>query len=145
MVALACLALLLGSILGGLDIWARLSPASLPFDWRLYRDTIRADPSAGWALYLMVLTTLLPTAIHVVAGLGALLTHKSRLRRRVADRLQAALTVSADLIVRERGELVSQIHRASLWGYGAALFVTVPLTLAVLFVILRLIGGVLGP
>lgn len=87
--AVACL-LLLGTIVGALELWGQVSPATLPLDWRNYLAEMRLRPAAGLALYLMLMTTLVPTAVHAAAGLGAVFTHRSRLLRRVADQLETA-------------------------------------------------------
>ena len=81
-----------------LEFWAWLSPDSLLFDWRAYWAETRADPSQGTMLYLMLVTTLIPTILHVVAGLGAVVVQRGHWLDRVADELEAAedpLSVSA--------------------------------------------------
>lgn len=85
---LLCLFGLLYLLTLGLDLWQSLSPATVPLDWRVYWAEVRADPRQGLALWLMALTTLLPTLIHVVVGLTAMLTHASRRRIEALDELE---------------------------------------------------------
>ena len=109
LLALGCLVLLLISLRLCLDLWGRLSPDTLPFDWRVYIDTIQDDWRHGTALYLMVFTTLIPTLVHVIAGLGAVLTHRSRMLDRVADTL---VTAPDTLSKAEINRLVAQVRNA---------------------------------
>ncbi len=143
-VALICLGLLIGLITAGLDFWAQLLPASLPFDWRAYWAVVQEDRSAGWALYLMVATTLLPTAIHVIAGLGAVLTHRSRQTASVARRLEQAQAEGTTLLDPELNILVSKLHRATLWGYGVAAFAVVIGLPSVVWAIIRVVSWLGG-
>ncbi len=115
LLALGCLVLLLLSLRYGLDLWRWLSPDTLPFDWRDYIQTIQSgDWGHGTALYLMVFTTLIPTLVHVIAGLGAVLTHRSRMLSRVAD----ALTRAPDTLSKiEINRLVAQVRNAHFY-YG---------------------------
>lgn len=139
-----CLVLLLGLTTTALDLWASISPQTLPVDWRAYWSDVQADWSNGWALYLMVATTLLPTAIHAAVGLGAVLTHKSRLTKRVALRLETAHAADEDLTKREQANLVALVHRATLWGYGAASLLVVLGTCAVMALIIWLLEQASG-
>lgn len=86
--AVLCLAGLIAGMMLGLDFWQWLFPENLAFDWRAYRDTLLAGSwGQGTMLYLMVATTLVPTAVHLVAGIAGVLTHRSRLQGRVGSRL----------------------------------------------------------
>jgi hypothetical protein len=76
--ALLCLAALLMSLTVALDLWADLSPSTLPFDWRAYRDQVLAGDAGAWVFIAMMLaSTLLPTFIHWTTGIYALLRHRS--------------------------------------------------------------------
>lgn len=87
--AVGTLILLIVLIVQGLEIWARLFPGSVPFDWRAYRAQILAgDRAAGMLLYGMAVTTLLPTLIHVSAGAGALFGLRPKLAHAARDRLR---------------------------------------------------------
>lgn len=88
-IATMCLTALIGGFIIVLELWAAIAPDSLLFDWRAYRDAMWADPGQGTMLYLMCLTTLIPTIIHLWAGLGAVLTQWSWMLRRVADDFEA--------------------------------------------------------
>ena len=57
--------------------WGWISPTTVPLDLRAYWTGVQADPRTGVALYLMALTTLIPTLIHITVGLGAILTQRS--------------------------------------------------------------------
>ncbi|WP_349539761.1 hypothetical protein [Sagittula sp. NFXS13] len=65
---LICLALLLFTLRCSLDLWADLSPETLPLDWRAYWADARQDWSQGIALWIMCATTLVPTFVHVIWG-----------------------------------------------------------------------------
>ncbi|GAA4228030.1 hypothetical protein GGQ68_003972 [Sagittula marina] len=65
---LICLALLLFTLRYSLDLWANLSPETLPLDWRAYWADARQDWSQGMALWIMCATTLVPTFVHVIWG-----------------------------------------------------------------------------
>jgi len=119
-VAAACFSLLLGSLVCALEAWGQLSPATVPFDWRAYWEALEQDKAQGIALYVMIGTTLLPTIIHVAAGLGAILTHKRRQLRSVARALEAQITLGVPFPAIEQDAHVAQIRRATFWGYGSA-------------------------
>lgn len=87
--ALICLGLLLGLMAATLDLWAWISPATVPIDRHAYWQAIEDDPWQGFAVYLMIFTTLLPTMFHVAAGLGAVITHRSRRMAQVASTLES--------------------------------------------------------
>ena len=92
-IATGCLAGLLWLIPQTLDLWAQLSPLPLQFDWRLYRDTIcGGDWQQGTMLWLMLATTLAPTALHLTAGAGAVAAHSARLDAQIDAILRPALT-----------------------------------------------------
>ncbi|ABA77572.1 hypothetical protein GQF56_14980 [Rhodobacter sphaeroides] len=83
-IAATCLLGLLWAITAGLDLWAHMRPASLPFDWRAYRASLCAgDLERGTMLWLMLLTTLAPTAVHLATGLGAVLTRTAKIDREI--------------------------------------------------------------
>lgn len=108
-IAMLCLAGLLWSITAALDLWAHF--ATLPFDWRAYRAEICAgDWARGTMIWLMLITTLLPTALHLAAGLTAVL-----LRNRQIDReINAILRPSHDALIAAHGVSVFQTHQPDL-------------------------------
>ncbi len=59
---------------------------SIPFDWRQWISNSLANPFPdGIPLFFMLATTLIPTAIHVTAGLGAIFSSQSSLSMRAAE------------------------------------------------------------
>ncbi|PWK57324.1 hypothetical protein C7455_11251 [Roseicyclus mahoneyensis] len=137
--ALVCLGVLLAAIALGLDLWGRISPATLPFTAATYMAEIRADPTRGMALYLMVATTLLPTFVHVLLGLGAVLSHRGHMLSDAALVLEAKLASGAALTVIERADMVGHVRRARWAGYGAAAVITGVLFALVLYPIWHLV------
>lgn len=126
LLATLCLAALIALIIGGLTIWAAISPASVPLDWRAYWADVHADPRTGVALYIMALTTLVPTIIHVISGLAAMFTQKAwMLQPVVAELSEQAEPFSVVSI----GRLERKIKRASFLGNLAAC-----IAVAVLFI-----------
>ncbi|RUS63448.1 hypothetical protein EGN72_04220 [Pseudorhodobacter sp. E13] len=117
--AACCLLLLLAALVGALEIWSALSPATAPLDWRAFWASIHADPKQGITLYLMAATTLVPTLVHLIAGLGAVWTQKSRLLHPVAAKL-AAQPVTKPFAEIEIDQMLRTIGRATLWGYARA-------------------------
>lgn len=86
---LLSLGLLLATLVGTLELWAQVAPASLPFDWRGYWQAARAAPAQGIALWLMVLTTLLPTLAHVFWAIIVLGAQTSKYTRRAVELMRA--------------------------------------------------------
>lgn len=122
--ALACLAGLLAAIVGGLEFWAHVSPATLPFTWQGYWAEVAADPARGIALYLMIATTLLPTVIHLIAGLGGVFTYRAHVLTREADILSARLESGEALSAIDRRDMVLRVRRAGFVGFGFATLCT---------------------
>lgn len=90
-IAALCLGLLLGLIIVTLDLWRAFAPTTLPFDWRAYRDTLCAgDWQRGTMLWLMLSTTLAPTALHLAAGFGAVFAHSGQIDEKIAAILRPA-------------------------------------------------------
>ena len=122
-----CLALLLAGLVGVLDLWATIHPASLPFDWRAYWLAARADPWQGLALWLMVFTTMVPTLVHAAYSLTLWQAQKSEhtraavaLMRGMSGRVRdAARNEAASLIL--RGMLVGAVRATLFWGVPLAL------------------------
>lgn len=102
-----------------LDLWEHTWPETLHFDWRAYAAAIRQEPGKGTALYAMVATTLLPTFVHVIAGLGAALTQRSQAISFIADKVEQHMTETPDepLPEFEIPGLVARARRASAAGY----------------------------
>lgn len=107
LIAILCLTLLLVLMTQTLDLWAYTAPVPLPFDWRSYRDTIcGGDWRRGTMLWLMLVTTLAPTALHLAVGLGAVFSHSAQVDRQIA----AILTPARDALkstharVKEKGD-----------------------------------------
>ena len=120
-VAALCLSLLLGSLVLVLEAWGQLSLGTVPLDWRAYLTAIEQDKTQGIALYLMIGTTLLPTVIHLAAGLGAVLMHKRRQLRRVTRALEDQIALGVPFSAIERDAQVARIRGATFWGYGIAI------------------------
>lgn len=125
--ALACLAGLLTAIVGVLEIWAHVSPASLPFSWQGYWSEVAANPARGFALFLMIATTLLPTLIHLIAGLGGIFTYRAHVLTREAEILSTKLESGAALPEIDRRDIVLRVRRAGFIGFGLATLCTVAL------------------
>ncbi|MEM9350270.1 MAG: hypothetical protein AAGA47_08415 [Pseudomonadota bacterium] len=106
--AAACLTALLAVTIAVLEAWAFLAPRTLVFSWSDYWAGILADPTTGTALYLMVATTLIPTLVHVVAGLGAVLTQSSRLLTRQAREIEGWTDVPALITRRDTARAISR-------------------------------------
>jgi hypothetical protein len=109
-IAALCLGLLLGSIIVTLDLWRDLAPATLTFDWRAYRDELCAgDWQRGTMLWLMLSTTLAPTALHLAAGFGAVFAHSAQIDEKIA----AILRPARDALVAKYGaEAFESDHEA---------------------------------
>lgn len=85
-IAIACLALLLVLITQTLDLWAAYIPIPLTFDWRAYRETLCAGNwQQGTMLWLMLATTLAPTALHLAVGVGAMAAHRAHIDLTIRD------------------------------------------------------------
>ena len=129
--AAVCLAALIASLIAVLSIWALFSPATAPFDWLSYWQRVKADPREGVALYAMAVTTLIPTAIHLIAGIGAVWSQKSRVLLPVAHRL-AAQPKDKPFAEVDIDEMMRGIGHATLWGYFWAGLVVLVLFAALL-------------
>jgi hypothetical protein len=126
-----CLAVLLALLTQGLDLWAYIHPETLPLDWRDYWAAARADPWQGTALWLMTLTTLLPTIIHAVMGLSAVFSHKSRLNRAALQELDEAL-VRGGPTAADRTTVAKGMVAADIYGFAVGLVcVGAPLALSI--------------
>ena len=68
----------------------------------------------------MVATTLLPTVVHLIAGVGALIAHKSRMMHRVADDLEG---LDGEPDPEDLRIAMNRLRWAHFWGYGTATFV----------------------
>lgn len=85
-IASICIVILIYLITKSLDVWDAYFPIILPLDWRQYRATVcGGDWRAGTMLWLMLATTLAPTALHLAAGLGAVFSHRAQLDRTITD------------------------------------------------------------
>uniref|UniRef100_UPI004048A28F hypothetical protein n=1 Tax=Pseudomonadota TaxID=1224 RepID=UPI004048A28F len=129
--AAVCLAALIASLIAVLSIWALFSPATAPFDWLTYWQRVKADPREGVALYAMAVTTLIPTAFHLIAGLGAVWSQKSRVLLPVAHSL-AAQPKDKPFAEVDIDEMMRGIGHATLWGYFWAGLVVLVLFAALL-------------
>ena len=129
--AAVCLAALIASLIAVLSTWALFSPATAPFDWLSYWQRVKADPREGVALYAMAVTTLIPTAIHLIAGLGAVWSQKSRVLLPVAHSL-AAQPKDKPFAEVDIDEMMRGIGHATLWGYFWAGLVVLVLFVALL-------------
>lgn len=151
LIAALCLAALLAALIGLLTLWGQILPAALPLDWRAWLGQICAgDRGRGMMLWLMLMTTLIPTALHLAAGLGAILTRNAR----IDQQIHAILAPRAEALRRAHGPEVfdlggpqpqgpvitqEELHRldrlyAKREGRGTAVF----LLLVVLFMALML-------
>ncbi|NRB18007.1 MAG: hypothetical protein HRU33_10695, partial [Rhodobacteraceae bacterium] len=93
LIALLCLFALVWSLTQALELWQHIHPASLPFDWRAYRGQIIPDTQTGGMLYLMVLTTLLPTLLHVGLGAWGMAIYRGQM---IGDALSKLKTLELD-------------------------------------------------
>ncbi|MEJ6389751.1 hypothetical protein V8J83_09570 [Gymnodinialimonas sp. 2307UL20-7] len=99
---------------------------------RHHHTDIRADPTQGTALYMMVTITLLPTFVHLIAGLGAMFSYRSRALAAQADILADNRETGAELTVIERGDMVGRARRIRWVAYACALTLTAILAALVL-------------
>jgi hypothetical protein len=120
--AALCIIGLIGALIFVLTQWAWLSPATLPLDWRAYWAGTQADPQTGVALYMMVLTTLIPTIVHLTAGLGAVWTQRSPSARGIAATL-ATQPIDRALFGEEIRACLRAFERVSFWGHTRAALV----------------------
>ncbi len=123
--AALCLAFLVAGIIAALELVDWLTPYPLTFSWRGYWAAMQAAPSSGTALYLMAVTTLIPTFAHVVVGLGAIVTQKSQLLAPVADLLEEKLNDGTALLRYDQREVLRAVFRAEMAGYFIAFLLTV--------------------
>lgn len=126
-VATLCLFGLLWSFTLVLDFWTWIRPGTISFDWRVYRDAVFEDATLGAPLYLMIATTLLPTAVHLVAGIAALITYKSRLTARVGRRISEMLGDSSGPIFskEELDQRIGELRTAWFLGLFCATILTI--------------------
>lgn len=82
--AVICMALLFSGLWGLLTLWGNLSPTTVPLDPLAYWHQAQANLADGLMLWLMCLTTLLPTFIH---GVWAV----TLWRTRASDHIKAAV------------------------------------------------------
>ena len=83
---------------------------------------MQEDPRTGVALYLMAMTTLVPTLVHITVGLGAILTQRSVSLLRMAIELTkqpSNLSFSAEHIAIQKRTL----DWATCWGHFRAALV----------------------
>jgi hypothetical protein len=105
-----------------LAFWGWISPTTVPLDLRAYWTGVQADPRTGVALYLMAMTTLIPTLIHITVGLGAILPQRSVSLLRMAIELTqkpSDLSFSAEHIAIQKRTL----DQATYWGHFRAALV----------------------
>lgn len=72
----------------------------------------------------MAVTTLIPTFVHVVAGLGAIVTQKSQLLAPVAELLDEKLADGTALLRYDQRKVLRAVFRAEMAGYFIALLLT---------------------
>jgi len=135
--ALICLAGLLATIVLALTVWDRVSPGILPFTWQAYWADILSDPRRGIPLYLMAATTLLPTAVHLIAGFGAMFTYRTHALAREADILDSKRATDEALTEIERADMVLRVRRVKAAGFGLALFCCAALFLLIVWPVLQ--------
>ena len=134
----ACLVLLLAGLVGLLEVWASLHPSSLPFDRRAYWQAARADPWHGMALWLMVLTTMVPTLVHAAYALTLWQAQKSEHTRAAVTLMRG---MSGKVSDAARIEVASLILRGLLVGFFRALVLWGTLSLFILWMVFRWLGN----
>lgn len=144
-VAMCFLVLLLWLITTGLDFWVDRFPQTAPLDWRTYLAGIAANPASGLALYLMLVTTLLPTALHLVAGIGALFTHGARLNARALRRLEEIEASGKAPEPAECTAIAKQLLNARVYGWALACGLLVAACYAATYLPLARLREVLDP
>ena len=109
------------------------------FDWRAYwaETDPGGDPRQGTMLYLMLVTTLIPTILHVVAGLGAVVVQRGHWLARVADELEAA---EGPLSLAAINRLTARVRNAQFFGSAVALAIVIALGV----VLWRVVGMVVS-
>ncbi len=91
LIAAICLAGLLFTILLVLELWAGFAPRTLNLDWRDYlAEVCTGEWQRGTMVYLMLVTTLAPTVIHLAAGLCSMLLRNSYVDLKIKFLLQPA-------------------------------------------------------
>ena len=99
---------------------------------------MHADPRTGVALYIMALTTLVPTIIHVFSGLAALFTQKAWMLQPVVAELSEQPATEA-FSAASVGRLERKIRRASILGNLAACMAVAVLFIPPIWVVYALI------
>lgn len=94
--AAICLSILIASTILVLEVFLLIPNMGIAFYWQEYLWEIQQDWRNGSALYLMVATTLVPTIVHVIVGLGAALTYRSNMLKQVANLLREKETAGAE-------------------------------------------------
>ncbi|MEM8554542.1 MAG: hypothetical protein AAGF71_06895 [Pseudomonadota bacterium] len=145
--AFACLTALLVSLGVALEFWAWASPTTIPFDWRLYLRTVWDDPTHGTAIYMIIATTLIPTIVHLTAGLCGAYTRPALNLQPAVARLERAHAEAPDfpdghtedqlnvyLSRADRHDIVRDVRRWRLWSG----LMQILIALAVVFVVVQL-------
>ena len=113
MFCLVALALALPLAIEGMNSLISLLGGA-PIDWRAMLATARAAPfTEGLMVTGMVLTTLLPTLIHLALGLGGLFSHFSKKRHEMAQRLSLWAVSEADggLSERDKNAVITDLTK----------------------------------
>ncbi|MGV6840127.1 MAG: hypothetical protein ACWA40_08030 [Planktomarina sp.] len=118
LVALGCLAGLLGLIVATLEVWA-WTGFPQTFDYRAYWQQVKANPADGGLLYLMLVTTLLPTILHVFVGLAGMISQRARWMEGVAQDISewpGTYKTRDKLPLSVVHRTVSRVRRVHFWG-----------------------------
>lgn len=118
-VGVICLVILLLLLTQILDLWALWLPTTVPLDWRAYWQVARLDPWQGIALWMMALTTLLPTLLHLLLGIGAIATHKFRLETGAIHQLETC-NAKGNPSPPDCTDIAKRLIRADFYGYALA-------------------------
>lgn len=140
-VAAICLIGLLGAFVAVLELWAALLPNTLAFDWQLYVDDIRAgDWGKATMLVTMAVTTLIPTMVHLVAGVAGFAASESKSWHRAVAAMQEKLdTNETAAAVRWVNTVTRDIRRGVFWGWFKAMMLALPVGVLAVWGLMRVL------
>ncbi|MEM6307861.1 MAG: hypothetical protein AAF701_07740 [Pseudomonadota bacterium] len=117
-IAALCIATLLISFIGALELANWLLNGQLGFQWRLYWADIQADWSNGLMVWIMVATTFLPTFIHVCLGLGAMFVERFHMLHAVGCDIETwpQRFPDGDPAIAVVNDTIDRVRNAYIWG-----------------------------
>lgn len=117
-----CLVGLFAALIATISIWNAVLPRAAPFDWQGYWLDALKNPVEGLALWLMALTTLLPTIVHLIWAFSAVMIGNSKLSQTVRSELISLGPHPSDARVNEIGRNLFRLYALG-HALSAVLFV----------------------